>query len=71
MGSGRRSSPPRCRPLGLLHALSQDVQFHRGHGALEAQQQLVVEVPQIVEAIGIGDKGVGHLAELQQALEVG
>jgi hypothetical protein len=34
------------------------VQLHRGHGALEAQQQLVVEVPQIVDAIGIGDKGV-------------
>jgi uncharacterized glyoxalase superfamily metalloenzyme YdcJ len=32
--------------------------------------RLLVEVPQVVDTVGIGDERVGHLAKLQQALEV-
>jgi hypothetical protein len=59
------------RLLRLLHTLAQDVQLDRGHRAFEPQQELVVEVAQVVDTIGVGDEGVGHLAELQQPLEVG
>jgi hypothetical protein len=59
------------RLLRLLHTLAQDVQLDRGHRAFEAEQELVVEVAQVVDTIGVGDEGVGHLAELQQPLEVG
>jgi hypothetical protein len=35
-----------------------------GEGALEAQQEPVVEVPRVIEAVFIADQGAGHPAEL-------
>jgi hypothetical protein len=49
----------------------QHVQLGFAHGPLETQQQSVVEVRGIVDAILIEDEGVGEGADLQQPVPVG
>jgi hypothetical protein len=56
---------------GLLQTARQDVQLGLGHRSLQAQEEPVVEVPQVVDAIAIDDQGIGQVAELEQSLEVG
>jgi hypothetical protein len=47
------------------------VQLGFAHGPLEAEQQAVVEVRGIVDAILVEDEGVGERADLQQPVPVG
>ena len=49
----------------------QHVQFGLAHGALEAEQQPVVEVAGIVDAVLVEDQRVAQRADLQQAVPVG
>jgi len=51
---------------GLEH-----MQLGLAHRALEAQQQPVVEVARVIEAVLVADEGLGHGADLEQPMPVG
>lgn len=46
------------------------VQLRFGHGALHAEQQPVVEVRRVVEAVLVEDQGIGQGADLEEAVPV-
>ena len=50
---------------------AQDVQLGFAHGALEAEHQAVVEQGGVIDAVGVGDQGVGDAAQIEQAIPVG
>ena len=61
--------------LGLVanaavEPLAQDVQFGLGHGAFEPEDQAVVEQGGVVDAIGIGEQGVGDATQVEEAIPV-
>ena len=58
-------------PDPAVQAGPQDMQLGLGHGALHAQQQPVVEQRRMVDAVGVGDQGVGHPGQVQQPVPVG
>ena len=47
------------------------MQFGFRHGALQTEEEPVVEVAGVVDAVGIADQGVEESAEFQQAMPVG
>lgn len=47
------------------------MQFRFRHGAFEAEQEPVVEVPGVVEAVLVEDQGAGQRADLQEPVPVG
>ena len=47
------------------------MQFGLAHLAFHAEQQPVVELAGIVEAVFVADQGAGHAAELEQLVPVG
>jgi hypothetical protein len=46
------------------------VQLGLTHRAFEAEQQPVVELAGVVDAVGVGDQGVDHAAQVQQPIPV-
>ena len=52
-------------------ARPQDVQLRLAHRPLQPEQQAVVEVRRIVDAVFVEDQGVGQRADLEQAVPVG
>src|ERR1700730_6268517 len=61
----QRAAQLPARGLGAdaaVEAGAQDEQFGLGHGALHTEQHAVVEQPGVVDAVGVGDQGVGHPA---------
>jgi len=58
-------------PLGLVHPAGQPVQLSLAHLALEAQQQPVVDIGQVVNTVVVDDQGRGQAGQLQQPGEVG
>ena len=52
-------------------ARAEEVELGGAHGALEAEEELIVEVAGVVDAVFVGDRGVGEGAELDQAVPVG
>jgi hypothetical protein len=52
--------------LGALHPGGDDVQFGLGHLRLQAEDQPVVEVMQVIDPVGVDDQRVGQPAELKQ-----
>ena len=82
----RPSSSPHTSPTGSASAQlaagglvadpalqpgPQHVQLRLAHGALQPQQQPVVERARVVEPVGVGDQRVGHPAQVQQPVPVG
>lgn len=53
-----------------LQSGSQNVQFGFAHRAFQAEQQSVIEVRRIVNAILIEDQGIGECADFQQPVPV-
>lgn len=53
-----------------LEAGAQHVQFGLAHGALETQQQPVVEVRRIVQAVFVQNQRIGQGADLQETMPV-
>ena len=47
------------------------MQLGLAHGALEPEQQPVVEVGRVIEAVLVADQRAGHGADLQQPVPVG
>ena len=41
------------------------------HGALEPQYEAVVEIARVIDAVGVGDQGVGDRTQIQQLIPVG
>jgi hypothetical protein len=54
-----------------VQAGPEDVELSFGHGALHPEQQPVVEHRRMVDAIGVGDQGVGHPCQIQQPVPIG
>ena len=52
-------------------ARPQDVQLRLAHRPLEPEQQAIVEMRGIVHAVFVENQGVGHRADLEQAVPVG
>src|SRR4029077_16363607 len=62
---------PAC--LGLLarlHSLPKDLKFDDAEGSLDAKDQLVVEIVQVIDLFLVGDQGPKNLAHLQQTAPV-
>jgi len=47
------------------------VQFGFRHGALETEDEAVVEVARVIQAVGVGDQRSGERTEVEQAVPVG
>src|SRR5207253_3289258 len=62
--------PPRLAEYPTQKAGAQHVQLRLAHGALEAQQQAIVEVARVVDAILIEDQGVTEGADLQEPMPI-
>ena len=54
-----------------VEAGPQNVQFGLRHGPFHAEQQAVVEQSRMVDAVCVGDQGVGHPGQVQQPIPVG
>ncbi len=52
------------------HPLPDQVQLTLGHGALEPQQQAVVVVAGVIDAVGVGEQGLRQRAQLDQLVPV-
>ena len=48
-----------------------DVQLRFAHGALQTQQQAIVEQRRMVDAVAVANESIGDAAQLQQAIPVG
>ena len=64
-------APARLVEAPAAQACLDHMQFGLAHGALEAEQEAIVEACRIVDAVFVEDEGVGKGANLQQALPVG
>jgi hypothetical protein len=54
-----------------VEAGAQDMQLGFAHGALEAEQQAIIEHRRMIDAVGIADERVGETAEIKQAVPIG
>ncbi len=63
-------APPRLLLERFLRTLAKQRQLHLAHRALHAEQQAIVGVAGIVEAILIDDQGADKTAELQQGMPI-
>lgn len=50
---------------------AQDVEFCFAHGALQTEEQAVVEQARVIDAVGVADQGVGETAEIEKTIPVG
>jgi hypothetical protein len=64
-------TPGRGGSFGLLQPAGQPVQLGLRHLALHAQQQPVVDVAQVIDAVVVDHQGVGQAGQFQQAGQVG
>ena len=63
-------APARFGQEALVGALSQPAQLGFTDGALQPEQQAVVEQTRIINAVGIDDDGVGQAAQLEELMPV-
>ena len=61
---------PRLLLQGLERALAEQRQLHLAHRALHAEQEAIVRVPRIIDAVLVDDQGADQAAELQQRVPV-
>jgi hypothetical protein len=54
----------------LIHPAPQDVQLGFAHGALESQQQAIVVIGRVVDAILVGQQRAEDAAQLQELVPV-
>jgi hypothetical protein len=50
---------------------TQDVQFGLAHRTFEAEQEPVVELGGMVDAVGVADEGVGEAAKIEEPIPIG
>ncbi|HEY2339911.1 MAG TPA: hypothetical protein VGH75_05245 [Steroidobacteraceae bacterium] len=62
---------PRLVALTAEEARLENVQLRFAHGALETQQEAIVEVRRVIDAILIEDQRAGEGRELEQTVPVG
>jgi hypothetical protein len=69
--AGRRLAQPLAAPTAIqtagLHALLQLVQLDAPHEAFDGQEQAIIEIMRMVQAILVGQQGVKTAADLDQA----
>ena len=58
-------------PLGALQAHAHHVELGLGELALDPQDELVVEIPEVVDPVGVDHERVGQPAVLKQPLGLG
>src|SRR4029077_15674192 len=71
-----RQAAPQFAASGLVanpavKTRSYDMQLSLPHGALETEQQSIVEHRGMIDAVGIADEGVGEAAQIEQAIPIG
>ena len=54
-----------------VEAGSQDMQLGFAHGALEPEQEAVVEEGGMIDAVGVADQRIGEAAQLDEAMPIG
>src|SRR5689334_8410989 len=54
-----------------VEAGAQDVQFGFAHGALEAEQQAVIEHGGMIDAVSVANERVSEAAEIEQTVPIG
>ena len=54
-----------------IEARAQNVQLRFAHGALQPQQQPVIEHRRVIEAVAIADQRVGEAGEIDEAIPFG
>src|SRR5580765_4511684 len=63
-------TPARFGLLSCLQSLPKDLQFDDAERSLDAQDQLVIEIIQVIDLLLISDQGSKNLAHLQQPAPV-
>ena len=63
-------APPRLVPLAAIHAILEDMKLRLAHDAGQAEQEPVVVVGRVVEAIGVGQERAESRAQLQELMPV-
>ncbi|EFK11836.1 conserved hypothetical protein [delta proteobacterium NaphS2] len=58
-------------PFSSLEAGAQEMQLCLGHGPLEPQQELVVEIGRVVNPVLVNDHRVGESTKLQESMPIG
>src|ERR1700680_4755866 len=71
-----RHAAPHFAASGLVEnpavkTRSYDMQLSLAHGALETEQQSIVEHRGMIDTVGIADEGVGEAAQIEQAIPIG
>jgi hypothetical protein len=69
--SNRQLSPPGLTHPGAVQALLDGMQLHLAEGALQAQEQPVVEQARIVDGGVISDQGPAHGTQLEEPIPLG
>ena len=54
-----------------VEAGPQHMQFGLAHGALEPEQQAIIEERRMIDAVGIADQRIGEAAEFDEAMPIG
>src|ERR1022692_2040015 len=67
----RQCTAPGLVQQSTLHARLQHVQLSLAHGALQSQQQAVVELCRIVDTVLVENERIGEGAQLQQTVPIG
>jgi hypothetical protein len=70
MATVMNSSPRRAFCFRASRALTQHRQLHLAHGALHAEEQTVVGMAWIVDAVLVDDERADETAELQEGVPV-
>lgn len=58
------------RQFASLQALPQPVQFGLTHGAFEAEQETIIVVARIIDAVFVNDERVGEGTNLQEVIPI-
>ena len=64
-------APSRLAQAALIHPLLEQVQLRFAHGAFESEQQPVVILSRVVDAVQVRDEGAKERTDLQQAMPIG
>ena len=54
-----------------VEAGPQDMQLGFAHGALEPEQEAIIEEGGMIDAVGVADQGIGEAAQLDEAMPIG
>src|SRR5262249_30290202 len=70
-GEGEAQRPPaRLLQGALIHPLSEEMELRLTHGAFESQQQAVIVLTRVIDAVQVGDQCPKQRTDFQQLMPV-